>query len=80
MTTANWTQIDDANWIAQYGNITIYAGQNGDGSFYWRAGDRSHCSDAMYSYKGISDPMAYVAAAIERCKADAERAAAEYLR
>lgn len=69
-----WQQVDDVSWIARVEGtgINAYAGQNDDGSFYWSCGTDGKCSAPIYTYQGISNPAAYIAAAIARCKADAE--------
>lgn len=75
-TKIEWTNLGDDRWHAKVGFMDLYAGQNGDGSFYWRAGDKWGCSEPMFNYDGISNPAAYVNAAVENCKRKAESAIA----
>lgn len=72
----NWTDLGDDRWMATIEGTghTLYAGQNGDGSFYWSFNGKGKCSAPMFNYDGIGNPARHVAAAIENCKREAEAA------
>lgn len=74
----NWTQVGEVNFQAWTNEVGLLsAGQNDDGSFYWSCGEVGKVSAPICTYAGVKNPSAYVAAAVERCKADAEAAYAK---
>ncbi|WP_294636612.1 hypothetical protein [uncultured Aquabacterium sp.] len=80
--SVKWEQVSQGRWIGKTDNrsITLYAGQNEDGSFYWSDGaNNGHCGEPITTYKDITNPDAYIAAAINRCKADAEAWFAKFM-